>query len=285
MRRSHLLLASAAAASLIACDQPATLPPAPTMPPAAVDKGALPANHPPVDNKGPQALAPIAGAPTAMAAPEGGITGTVAETLAAPGYTYVKLTTATGEVWAAGPTTAVVVGQRVTIVRPTTMANFESKTLGRTFASIEFAEAIVPADGAAPTAAPAAPTAGTPVPAIAGGSPNTAVAAVVTDVKVDRAPGGKTVAEIWGGKDGLKGQKVKLHATVVKASNGILGKNWLHVRDGSGVEGKDNDLVVTTLATAGVGDVVTVEGLVGTDRDLGAGYKYAVLIEDAAVTK
>jgi hypothetical protein len=65
-----------------------------------------------------------------------------------------------------------------------------------------------------------------------------------------------------------------------------MGKNWAHLRDGSG-SGSDstNDLVVTTKQIAKVGDVVTARGVVNTDVDIGMGVKYKVLLEDAAFQK
>jgi len=279
MNRLTLALAALLLASLTACNEPAA--PAPAAP--ASPGAGLPPGHPPTSGmpagtpKGPTAMPAVAPMPTDAAA--GGVTGTVAETLNAPGYTYVRLTTATGEVWAAGPTTTVAVGQKVTAVRTNTMRNFESKTLGKTFATIEFAEQLL-VDGAG-TAAPAAAVA----PAPAADPHGAPAAAPAGEVKVERAPGGKTVSEIWAGAGAMKGQKVKLQAKVVKASNGILGKNWWHVQDGTGAAGKDDDLVVTTLATAVVGDVVVLEGTVATDKDLGAGYKYAVIVEDAVLAK
>jgi hypothetical protein len=63
-----------------------------------------------------------------------------------------------------------------------------------------------------------------------------------------------------------------------------MGKNWLHVRDGSGAEGT-NDLTVTTTGTMpNVGDTVLVRGTVSLDKDFGMGYAYPILIEDASVT-
>ena len=65
-----------------------------------------------------------------------------------------------------------------------------------------------------------------------------------------------------------------------------MGKNWIHLRDGSGTpEGKDNDVTVTTNDTVAKGDVVLVKGIVAVDRDFGSGYTYAVVVEDAKVTK
>ena len=65
----------------------------------------------------------------------------------------------------------------------------------------------------------------------------------------------------------------------------VMGKNWVHVQDGSGTAGEgNNDLTVTTSATVAVGNTVLVRGKLGTDKDFGYGYKYAVLVEEASVT-
>jgi len=70
---------------------------------------------------------------------------------------------------------------------------------------------------------------------------------------------------------------------VVKGTSGVLGRNWLHLRDGSGSEAtQDFDLIATTEATVQL-DVVTIQGAVTVDKDLGSGYAYKVLIEDAKV--
>jgi hypothetical protein len=78
---------------------------------------------------------------------------------------------------------------------------------------------------------------------------------------------------------------VAVRGKVVKYNEGILGKNWLHLRDGSGTAGKDDDLAVTTQGKAAVGDVVVVRGPLHLDRDFGAGYAYALIVEDAEVGK
>jgi hypothetical protein len=73
---------------------------------------------------------------------------------------------------------------------------------------------------------------------------------------------------------------------VVKTNVGILGKNWLHLQDGSGTAAAGtNDILVTTKDVVAVGDIVTAKGTVRTDVNLGSGYVYSVLIEDAAVRK
>ena len=100
--------------------------------------------------------------------------------------------------------------------------------------------------------------------------------------KIVKPKGGKTVQEVYQEKDKLKGKRVTLRGKVVKYNEGIMGKNWIHLRDGTGKE-PANDLTVTTQAKAKVGDTVLLEGIVTLDKDLGAGYNYDVIIEDAKV--
>lgn len=77
-----------------------------------------------------------------------------------------------------------------------------------------------------------------------------------------------------------------MRGRVVKYNAEILGSNWLHLQDGSGsAKSKDNDIAATTKGKAAVGDIVTVTGAVTLDKDLGAGYFFPVLIEDAALSK
>jgi tRNA U54 and U55 pseudouridine synthase Pus10 len=96
----------------------------------------------------------------------------------------------------------------------------------------------------------------------------------------------KTVAEVSTGKAALKDRSVTVRGQVVKVNSGILGKNWLHLQDGTGkaADGSD-DLIVTTTDAAAVGDVVTISGTVRTDVNVGSGYAYAVLVENAKVRR
>ena len=99
---------------------------------------------------------------------------------------------------------------------------------------------------------------------------------------IKRADNGQTVAEIVTGKAKFAGKPVAVRARVVKYNTNILGKNWLHIRDGSGGEGT-NDLTVTTAGTAKVGDLVLVTGVLATNRDFGSGYQYPLIVEGATV--
>jgi hypothetical protein len=97
-------------------------------------------------------------------------------------------------------------------------------------------------------------------------------------------PGGTTIADVWAKRTALAGTSVSVRGKVVKFNGGILGKNWLHLQDGTGdAAAKTNDLTVTSMATASVGDVVTATGVVAVDKDFGAGYAYPVILEDAQI--
>ena len=110
----------------------------------------------------------------------------------------------------------------------------------------------------------------------------------------ERAPAGvpaqagpvTSIADIWTNRTGLAGKTVTVHGKVVKFNGGILGRNWLHVQDGTGkAEDKTNDLTITTTDEAEIGDEVTVAGTVGVDRDFTAGYAYPVMLENARIFK
>jgi hypothetical protein len=65
-----------------------------------------------------------------------------------------------------------------------------------------------------------------------------------------------------------------------------MGKTWLHLRDGSGsAEKHDNDLVVTTQDVATLGSEILVRGTAHSDRDFGSGYRFAVIVEDATISR
>ena len=102
---------------------------------------------------------------------------------------------------------------------------------------------------------------------------------------IAKAEGGKTIQEIFDEKATLAGSKVTVRGKAVKVNAGIMGKNWVHVRDGSGANG-DNDLTVTTTSAnlPDVGDTVLVSGTVALDQDFGMGYQYAVILQDAEIT-
>lgn len=196
------------------------------------------------------------------------VAGEVLEVKDVSSYTYLRLKTQDGETWAAVDKATVARGAKVRIENAMRIQNFESKALKQTFPEIYFGHL------AGANAVPAKPHAGVEGMAEAG------------PVHVAKASGknARTVAEIVTLAAQLKDKPVQVRGKVVKYNAEIMGKNWIHLRDGSGAAAQNtNDILVTTKSEAKLGDVVTVTGVVRTDKNFGAGYVYPVMVEDATL--
>ncbi|HLY96698.1 MAG TPA: nucleotide-binding protein [Sideroxyarcus sp.] len=219
----------------------------------------------------------VSTAATAPAAPDVVVTGEVLEVRNVESYTYLRLKTQNGEIGAAVITAKVKKGATVTIENGVVMNNFQSKSLKRTFPAIVFGTLA----GSAGATAPAGHGMGTAYPLVPTRKLDT-----INDAPVPKATGAnaRTVAEIITRSAELRDKSVVVRGKVVKYNPEIMGKNWIHLRDGSGSAAEaTNDILVTTTGQAKVGDVVTVKGTVRTDKDFGSGYAYKVLIEDATL--
>jgi len=202
------------------------------------------------------------------------ITGTVMEIKDVDSYTYLRIKTVTGDTWAAVDKSPVKKGSKVTIENVTIMNDFESRSLKQTFKTIAFGNL---AGVGTPKAGHANMT-----------HPTTGQTANTADIKVAKATGANawTVAEINAKAQDLKDKPVVVRGKIVKYNPAIMGKNWLHLRDGSGSAADGtNDILVTTAAEAKLGDIVTVKGVVRTEKDFGSGYAYKALIEEASIQK
>jgi hypothetical protein len=206
-----------------------------------------------------------------------GRSGTVAATMDAEGYTYVQIDIAGEKIWFAAPAIELKIGDRVVAPAGMPMKDFHSKTLDRTFDMIYFVDAITLAgepenQAVLPAGHPSIQSATCPAP----------TPACFDFSGIEMPEGAKTVADIHQDAATLAGQAVVVRGIAVKVSNGIMGKNWIHLQDGTGDIGS-NDLTVTTTNTVEVGAAITASGTLATNLDFGYSYKYAVLLEDAAV--
>jgi len=197
------------------------------------------------------------------------VTGTVLEAIEVEAYTYLRVKTRDGEVWSAIPKAEVRKGTEVSLVPHAVMENFESKALKRKFDRVLFASLVDPK--------------------AASGNPHSkTVVAAAKVAKVPKATGAdaRTVEEVVAGRKSLKDKTVTIRAQVVKVTNGVMGKNWLHLQDGTGSAAKGtHDILVTTADAIAVGDVVDARGTVRIDVTVGPGYAYEVLVEGAKVRK
>lgn len=225
--------------------------------------------------------------------------GKILETFDSGGYTYVRLDSGAKESWAAMPPTPVTVGEEVTLAGVMMMPNFHSTTLNRTFDEIFFASGLLEpgeaeAAGMNQESAPAASPGGwtgaiQSTGATASPQAETQPQAVPFEqIKVEKAsgPNSYTVSELFARSAELDGKPVMLKAQVVKIANNIMDKNWIHLQDGSGDPKQNNfDLVATTATVLQINDIVTVEGKLTIDKNVGSIHKYPILLDDATITK
>ncbi len=108
----------------------------------------------------------------------------------------------------------------------------------------------------------------------------------MAEVQVEKAAaeGSYTVAECFEQAASLDGKNIVVRGKVMKVSPKIMGRNWVHIQDGTGNPmNNSHDLVVTTQDMPEQDSIITVSGTLHANRDFGAGYKYAAIIENASV--
>lgn len=231
-------------------------------------------------------LAAVLAAPAAAfpggapAAPDSAraLKGVVQEALPAGAYTYLLIKTPAGPQWAAVEKTELKAGTTVTVYEATVMEDFKSPLLKRTFERVVFGTL------AGPGASHAAkvPTAGH---AVKTGAPPAIAPLPSAAPRPKGTPTELTVADVHKRGPELAGKLVAVRGKVVKANANILGKNWYHLQDGSGdAKAGTNDLTLTAPGSAAKGDTVRAVGVLAANKDLGSGYSYAVILEDAELT-
>lgn len=203
------------------------------------------------------------------------LSGTVLETMDADKYTYVQLETEKGKIWLAAPKTEVSVGKEMSFRSGMKMVDFESRTLGRTFESIIFSPGPAGAKMAAHGSADS-------------GHHGQVVPKTVKDISIEKAPSpnGYTIAEVFKNRSDLHNKKASINGKVVKVARNIMGKNWIHLQDGTGSEKeKTHDLVVTSKDLPSVGEIVNAQGTLFKDKDIGGSYQFSMILEDATIKK
>lgn len=192
----------------------------------------------------------------------------VEEVLQTKAYTYLRVTEDDTENWLAISQRKIETGEILYYKTGLEMKNFESKDLGRTFETIYFVDAITDKPITKPTMAmPKSPYGKKEIPRKEG-------------ISISPVKGGVSIEEVFSKRDSYEGQSIIVSGEVVKFNKQIMGRNWVHIQDGTGDE-KNYDLAITTNDMVKVGDTVTFKGKVSLNKDFGAGYYYEVIIEQA----
>ena len=189
----------------------------------------------------------------------------VIDNMNASNYTYLKVKENDSEYWIAVPQMEVQKGETLYFGKSMEMKNFHSEALNRDFDSILFVDHVSKTPNEMATMQ---------------GHPK--LTNVKEDVSVKPLNDGKTVAQIYNDKSNLAGKTVRVRGKVTKFNPNIMGRNWIHIQDGTG-SSNNYDLMVTSKDIVRVGDVVVAEGTVAVNKDFGAGYSYPVMLEDANV--
>ena len=214
------------------------------------------------------------------AAESGLISGTVIATHTAGRYTYIQLTQDPDqkEVWLAAAIDAAV-GDRIEYQGGVPMTAFHSETLNRTFDNILFVSAIRKVTGEAQQANK--DTVSVPNDDFHRQlTPNQAKITLPTAEEIKRSATERSIGEIFADLDTLNGKTIGLKAKVIKVGSGILGKNWITLSDGTG-KAPENKLLATTKQVVQIGSTLSVKGVLKTNVDLGSGYKYKAVLEEA----
>lgn len=197
---------------------------------------------------------------------------TVVEVEQSDRYTYLNVQEEEEKYWIAINKMHINVGETYYYRDRLEMSNFESKELSRTFDTIYFIQELSTEPiNATATQAPQ----GMPPHMPQGGKKP----AEKADVKLTPLEGGITIAQLFANPDQYAGKVIKVKGQVVKFNTQIMGRNWVHIQDGTEHSG-NFDLTITTQDQVGIGDVVIFEGAIHLNKDFGAGYKYDIIMEE-----
>ncbi|MBK9223267.1 MAG: hypothetical protein IPO78_04160 [Saprospiraceae bacterium] len=98
----------------------------------------------------------------------------------------------------------------------------------------------------------------------------------IKNVKPEK--GSIAIADLFKNKEKYEGKTILVKGQCVKINPQIMGRNWIHLKDGSG---GTFDLTVTTQEHIELGSVVLFEGKIALNKDFGAGYFFNIIMEEA----
>lgn len=191
----------------------------------------------------------------------------VREVINAAGYSYLNVTEKRKSTWLAVPGMEISTGDVISYSGGMEMTNFHSKELNRTFPSVLFLEGIT--NESKPKN----------VIGMNKGGKMAEVKQEKVTVSVSQKDGSVSIAKIFETKADLSGKTVKVRGLITKINSAIMGRNWIHIQDGTDYNGAF-DLTVTSDSNLQVGDTVTLEGKITLKKDFGYGYIYEVIMEE-----
>lgn len=198
----------------------------------------------------------------------------VAEVIQGNTYTYMKVKEDMGERWIATGKTEAEAGDVLYYGEALEMPNFHSKEIDRTFDKIYFIDRV------SETPIAHAHSGQMPMGQMGQGHSGVAKPDQQSSISLEKSDDEVTIADIYANPKEFEGKEFEIRGVVTKVNKEIMGKNWVHLQDGTSNDGAF-DLTVTTQALPKVNKEVTFRGTVTLEKDFGAGYYYDVIMEDA----
>jgi hypothetical protein len=190
----------------------------------------------------------------------------VKEILNTEKYSYLNVTEDGETYWIAIPRKEVQLGNTYYYKGGLLKKNFESKEYNRVFETIYLVSDVIshPSNSGIPEWTEAI----------------TKEESSNASVHVVPVEGSIKLSELFSNLEKFEGKLIQVTGQCVKVNPKIMGRNWIHIQDGSG---DGLDLTITTTEHVNLDATVTFEGSIGLNRDFGAGYKYDVIMEKATL--
>ena len=181
-------------------------------------------------------------------------------------YSYLNVTEDAEKYWIAIPRKEVQIGSTYYYKGGLLKKNFESKEYNRVFETIYLVSDVIPhpSNGESPALTEA----------------KTKEENLSAPVSVTSVEGSIKLSELFSDPDKYNGKVIQVSGKCVKVNPMIMGRNWIHIQDGSG---DGLDLTITTTENVNLNATVTFAGTIALNRDFGAGYKYDVIMEMASL--
>ena len=213
----------------------------------------------------------------------------VLEIIQVANYTYLRVKKENNDFWIAAPALNVKPGDILYYQGGMLMTKFESKELKRTFDNILFVDKISKDQTAFEPKKDTAVALPPNHVNISNSVQNTPAMgsskdSIKQNIKIEPAKNGISIAELLKNPKAYEGKTIIVKGKVTKYIADVMGKNWVHIQDGTDYKGKF-ELVITTSAELKDGETATFEGSITLNKDLGYGYFYDILLEDAKLIK
>lgn len=198
----------------------------------------------------------------------------VKEVVQTSSYTYLKVDENSAERWVAVSRMDAAKGEKYYYDNALLMNNFHSKELDRDFEAIYFINKVstIPLSVQEKMSS---------MPSNHSGKAKTQQSSSVTLQKADAEI---TVSQVFENRKKYANQEIEIRGIVVKVNKQVMGKNWIHIQDGTDFSGSF-DLTITSQDLPAINDEVTFKGTIILEKDFGAGYFYDVIMEEAKMIK